>query len=136
MLTFTNVHGYSHVVQLHSDEKIDYTGEIVMSKEVKDGSDRGLLFVKATTNPKVFTYGLKQIGNGIYHGDGYVWSSRVGCLNIEFDEDFVEVYIDNFATCCMHKADLQELLPDDISLEKRVMFEDEEIYYYPIQKKS
>jgi hypothetical protein len=136
MLTFTNIHEYSNVVQLHSDERITGTGKIVMSKEVEDGRERGLLFVKATTHPKVFTYGLKQLGDGIYHGDGYVWSSRVGCLNIEFYEDFVEVHIDNCANYCMHRADLQELLPDDISLEKRVMFKEKEIYYYPIQKKS
>ena len=55
MLTFTNIHGYSNVVELHSDDKIMGTGEIIMSKEVKDGLEKGLLFVKTTSNPKVFT---------------------------------------------------------------------------------
>lgn len=134
MLTFTNIHGYSNVVELHSDDKIMGTGEIIMSKEVKDGLEKGLLFVKTTSNPKVFTYGFKQIGDGIFHGDGYVWSSRVGCLNNTFGQDFVEVWIDNNATFCMHKDDLQELLPEDYTLEKRVMFKDNEVYYYPVKK--
>ena len=135
MLTFDWIHGYSHVAQLKSDEKIT-SGDIVMSKEIHEPGEHGLLFVRATSNPKVFTYGFKQIGDGIYHGDGYVWSSRVGCLNLEFDEDFVEVHINNCALYCMHKDDLQELLPEGYIREKQLMFKDNEIYYYPVKKES
>ena len=136
MLTFERIHGYSHVVQLKSDERIVEKSDIVMSKEVVDDRERGLLFVKATSHPKVFHYGCRQIGDGIYHGDGYVWSSRVGVLNLEFDEDFVEVHIDCRAGLCMHKADLEELLPEGMSLKKVIMFEDKEPYYRPVETQS
>ena len=133
MLTLNYIGSYEKRLNLKSDERIKGTDEVVFSKECKDGLEHGMLFVKATTNPEVFHYGFRQMGEGIYHGDGYVWSSRVGVLNIEFDQDFVEVIIDNCAGYCMHLEDAKKYLPEGYHFEKRIMFKEEEVYYYPVK---
>ena len=131
MLKFKGIHQYSQVIILESDEEIKSTNNKVLTKLVDDG----LLYVRETTHPEIFSYGLVQLEDGIYHKAGYVWSSRVGVLNIMFDEEFVEVNIGHCAGYCMRKSDVEKLLPENIELTKKIMFEDDEVYFYPIEKK-
>ena len=100
--------------------------------------DGGELVVGYTDIEKVYCYGLISNRESWGHGPGYVWSSRVGCLNLEFGTDFVEVVIDNCAGYCMHKDDLLELLPNGCYFEREECFDDKEPYfklrgYYELQ---
>lgn len=63
------------------DEKIE-SGEKIHSKLVERGTEE--LFCENTNIPGIYSFGAKQLTDGIYHGAGYVWSSRAGCINGEF----------------------------------------------------
>lgn len=139
MLEFAYVNNYEHKLALKSTERITYgQDDIVLSKIYKDekGKEEGELFVKSTSHSEVFRYGYRQIGDDIYHKDGYIWSSRVGLLNIEFNQDFVEVVIDSCGGYCMHLEDAKKYLPEEYHFEKKVMFKEEEIYYYVMKNEE
>ena len=124
MLKFKRL-GYGDAIFLESDCAITVTNENHMTYEANDGT----LFVSKTSDPTVFHYGLISNKEQYGHAPGYVWSSRVGCLNLVFGTDFVEVVIDNRAGFCMHSTDVLKLLPDGCSFEKQLKFEDNEPYY-------
>ena len=116
--------GYNREPYFSTEEKIEYLNEITLSKEV----DGGTLYVKKTSMDGVFTYGLRSNRDYMGHGAGYVWSSRVGCLNLEFGTDFVEVVINN-ACFCMSATDLIKYLPEGCYFERVERFDDNEPYY-------
>lgn len=66
---------------LSCDEKIE-SGEKIHTKLVERDTEE--LFCKSTNVPGVYSFGCKQLTDGVYHGAGYVWSSRAGCINGEF----------------------------------------------------
>lgn len=63
------------------DEKIE-SQEKIYSKVVEHGTEE--LFCMNTNIPGVYSFGCKQLTDGVYHGAGYVWSSRAGCVNGQF----------------------------------------------------
>ena len=134
MITFEYL-GYNGVPAFKSDDAIKELDEIVMSKDINDDGDTGLLFVRATSNPKVFHYGFTQYKANTYHEAGYTWSSRTGVLNSEFDADFVNVYVNNRAGLCMRKSDVEELIPEDYEVYGYVNHYDDEPYFQ-VRKKS
>jgi hypothetical protein len=88
MLKITKISGDTYYIT--SDEKIEST-EIIESKVVEDGKEE--LYYKGTNVPGVFTFGCKQLTDGVYHKAGYVWSSRTGVINGEFNTRLVYAVI-------------------------------------------
>jgi hypothetical protein len=126
MLKFEGKSFYGDDIHLSSD--VNPKGnldEVYYTKGVSGGE----LSVGYTNIEKVYTYGLISNRDYMGHGPGYVWSSRVGCLNLEFGTDFVEVVINNCAGYCMHSTDLIKLLPDGCYFERVECFDDKEPYY-------
>lgn len=80
---------------LSCDEKIE-SGEKIHTKLVERDTEE--LFCKSTNVPGVYSFGCKQLTDGVFHGAGYVWSSRAGCINGEFDMQlYDDCVIDNAA---------------------------------------
>ena len=101
--------GYNNTPYIVGEEDLK-TGEVVLEKEVKDGT----YFVKKTNIDGIFTYGFRQ-NKEDYMGNpaGYVWSSRAGVMNKEFDVALIEVvYSKNNSHCPMAcSMDLAHLEP-------------------------
>ena len=101
--------GYNNTPYIVGEEDLK-TEEIVLEKEVEDGT----YFVKKTHIDGIFTYGFRQ-NKEDYMGNpaGYVWSSRAGVMNKEFDIALVEVvYSKNNSHCPMAcSMDLAHLEP-------------------------
>lgn len=126
MLKFEGKSLYGDDIRLTSD--VDPKGslnDVYYTREVEGGD----LTVGYTNIEKVYRYGLISNRESWGHGPGYVWSSRVGCLNLVFETDFVEVVINNCAGYCMHSTDLIKLLPEGCYFERVECFEDKEPYY-------
>lgn len=103
--------GYNNTPYIVGEEDLK-TGEVVLEKEVKDGT----YFVKKTNIDGIFTYGFRQ-NKEDYMGNpaGYVWSSRAGVMNKEFDVALIEVVYKKENSCCpmscsMDLAHLEQLL--------------------------
>lgn len=103
--------GYNNTPYIVGDEDLK-TEEIVLEKEVEDGT----YFVRKTNIDGIFTYGFKQNTADCFGNPaGYVWSSRAGVMNKEFDIALVEiVYSQNNShcpkACSMDLAHLEPLL--------------------------
>ena len=112
---------------IRSDEKVVAD----TNKEVYGASNTEThLFVCETNIPTVYHFGARNLKpDNFGHGVGYVWSSRVGCLNLEFGTDFVEVYVNNCAGFCMRVSDLERLMPVWYYFKKVVRYESKEPYY-------
>ena len=63
----------------------------IYSKLVKNNTSE--LFCYDTTVPGIYSFGCKQLTDGVYHEAGYVWSSRSGCINGQFGMQLIEVVI-------------------------------------------
>lgn len=63
------------------DEKIEAV-EKIHSKLVERETEE--LFCESTNVDGIYYFGCKQLREGNGHGAGYVWSSRVGCINGQF----------------------------------------------------
>ena len=117
--------GYSNKPHLSGEAKLK-VGEKVLEKEV----DEGNLWIRATNIEGIFEYGLTD-------ETGYVWSSRTGVLNKEFDVALIECCyksIDgvSYRCCAIDFAHLDEILRDsDYRLDPvpELCFEEEEPYY-------
>ena len=116
--------GHNDDLYFNSDENIKGINEYVYTKEDEDG----ILFVRKTTNDKVFSYGFQSKKPHYDQGAGYIWASRVGCLNLEFGTDFVDVVI-NSCSFCMSAKDILEILPEGCYFERYEMFDDKEPNY-------
>ena len=126
MLKFERKNFYGDDIRLTSDVKLEYRfDDIFMTRDVEGGELR----VSYTNIDGVYRYGLISNRECCGHGPGYVWSSRVGCLNLFFGTDFVEVVINNCAGYCMSSADLIKLLPDGCYFERVECFDNNEPYY-------
>jgi hypothetical protein len=72
------------------DEKIENRVKIhsrLVEKETEE------LFCYSTNVEGVYSFGCKQLTNGVFHEAGYIWSSRPGCINGEFGTKLVEATI-------------------------------------------
>lgn len=103
--------GYNNTPYFVGEEDLE-RGEIVLEKEVEDGT----CFVRKTNIEGIFTYGFKQ-KNADYLGNpaGYIWSSRAGVMNKEFDIALVEVFYKKEnshcpRSCSMDLAHVEQLL--------------------------
>lgn len=113
-------------IHLKSDIHPKYSfNDVYMSRDV----DGGELIVAYSNIDRVYHYGLISNREECGHGPGYVWSSRVGVLNLSFGTDFVEVVINGCAGYCMSSKDLIKLMPDGCYFERVESFEDKEPYY-------
>lgn len=72
------------------DEKISENAKI-HSKLVENNTEE--LFCCDTNVPGIYSFGCKQLTDGVFHGKGYVWSSRPGCINGQFGTKLVEAVI-------------------------------------------
>lgn len=72
------------------DEKI-IGGRKIHSAIVENGKEE--LFCCETSVAGIYTFGCKQLTDGVYHKAGYVWSSRPGCINGQFGTKLVEAVI-------------------------------------------
>ena len=121
-------------VYIIGDEPITY-GDIVLKKVVDGDSE---LFVRATNIPGIFKYGSKLLKDD-YFGNkaGYIWSSRVGVLNKEFDIAVMECYYktpnkNSYESCAIDLAHLEEVLKGTnykINYIPKLHFKEEEPYY-------
>ena len=59
------------------------------------------LFCKSTTVDGVYSIGCKQLKDNCFKKAGYVWSSRPGCINAQFNTQLVDVVINNSACWVM-----------------------------------
>lgn len=116
--------GYSNKPYLSGVDKL-IAGEKVLVKEV----DEGTLWIKSTNIEGVFEYGLTD-------NTGYVWSSRTGVLNKEFDVALIECcyrHDDRSYRCCaIDFAHLDEILKDtEYKLDPvpEIWFDSKEPYY-------
>lgn len=103
--------GYNSTPYIIGEEDLK-TGEVVLEKEVEDGT----YFVRKTNIEGIFKYGFRQ-NKEDYMGNpaGYVWSSRAGVMNKEFDVALVEVCYKkegspSYTSCSMDLAHLEPLL--------------------------
>ena len=88
--------GYNNTPYIVGEED-PKTERIVLEKEVNDGT----YFVRKTNIEGIFKYGFRQneedyMGNSVR----YVWSSRAGVMNKEFDIALVEVVYKKENSCC------------------------------------
>lgn len=127
MFTFSCV--CQGVPYFKTNEKIEAIKEVELSRDYPDGT----LFVKKTSNPMVFYYGFKSSKPSYDQPAGYVWASRVGCLNLEFEEEFVETVI-NYCCYCMRLKDVEKFIPDGYYFKKVLKFKENEPYYDLIKK--
>ena len=120
-------------VFITGDEKLIIEEEVLF---VEDKESR--LFVKKTNIPGIFTIGCKQIVDGFYGMPaGYVWASRVGVVNKEFDIALMECYYktaeeSSYRCCAIDLAHLEEVLEDSeyrIDYTPKLHFEEKEPYY-------
>lgn len=72
------------------DEKILNCGK-VHSAIIKDNDEE--MFCKNTNVTGVYSFGVKQLVDGMYHEAGYIWSSRPGCINGRFNMQLVDAVI-------------------------------------------
>lgn len=103
--------GYNNTPYIIGEEDLK-TEEVVLEKEANDGT----YFVRKTNIEGIFKYGFRQnkedfMGNPA----GYVWSSRAGVMNKEFDVALVEVCYkkegsSSYTSCSMDLAHLEPLL--------------------------
>lgn len=59
------------------------------------------LFCESTTVEGVYHIGCKQLKDNCFKKAGYVWSSRPGCINAQFNTQLVDVVINNSACWVM-----------------------------------
>lgn len=103
--------GYNNTPYIVGEEALK-TGEVVLEKEVEDGT----YFVRKTNIEGIFKYGFRQSKEDIFGNPaGYVWSSRAGVMNKEFDVALVEVCYKkegspSYTSCSMDLAHLEPLL--------------------------
>jgi hypothetical protein len=71
-----------------SSEKIKENGKIY-SAVIGDEE----LFCNDTNVEGIYSFGCRQLTDGVFHGKGYVWSSRPGCINGEFGTKLIEANI-------------------------------------------
>lgn len=120
-------------VNFESYEKVKnnyYNSDIPFSFEHVDGGYK--LFAKETSMKDVFTYGDIQLKDDYDHNAGYVWSSRVGCLNKQFGTRFIEVSINNGIYAMdidKVKEIVEEQTGDKYNIVEELKFEDNEPYY-------
>lgn len=103
--------GYNNTPYIIGEEDLK-TEEIFLEKEVEDGT----YFVRKTNIDGIFTYGFKQSKED-YSGNpaGYVWSSRAGVMNKEFDVALVKVVYKkegspSYTSCAIDLVHLEPLL--------------------------
>ena len=103
--------GYNNTPYIIGEEDLK-TEEVVLEKEVEDGA----YFVRKTNIEGIFKYGFRQKESDIFgNSAGYVWSSRAGVMNKEFDVALVEVCYKkegspSYTSCSMDLAHLEPLL--------------------------
>ena len=118
--------GYGDDIFLKSDVNPKYSfNDVYMTRDVEGGE----LIVSYTNIENVYRYGLISNRDSYGHGPGYVWSSRVGVLNLTFETDFVDVVINNCSGYCMRVKEVEKLLPEGCSFERYEQFDDKEPYY-------
>ena len=129
--------GYNNTPYFVGEEDLK-TGEVVLEKEVKDGT----YFVRKTNIEGIFKYGFRQKEADIFgNSAGYVWSSRAGVMNKEFDVALVEVvYSKNNShcpmSCSMDLAHLEPLLEGTEYMIDWTPREDDTDVVYRIVKRS
>lgn len=67
--------------------------EKVHSKLVEHSTEE--LFCQNTNIPGVYYFGCRQLIDRASHSAGYVWSSRAGCINGQFDTQLIEDIVIN-----------------------------------------
>ena len=127
----TSVLKFSHIdnyLNLKTEGvKISYNStnyDIIESKKVEDLR----LFVAKTNIPEVYVYGAIQLKDNFMHKAGYVWSSRVGILNKNFNSDYVQVIINNSAMYTMRVSEASKYLPDGYEYVKEIKYDNEPTY--------
>lgn len=106
------------------------------SKEVRDGYQNNLVFIKEIA-PNIYSYGAKQLTNGVHHGAGYIWSSRASEVNQVLGTNLIEVKVPVpgcsalLQTVAMDVDTLREILPQDYKIIKNKPWENatEESYW-------
>lgn len=113
------------------------TGEVVLEKEVEDGT----YFVRKTNIDGIFTYGFKQ-NKEDYFGNpaGYVWSSRASVMNKQFNLALIEVVYKKEnsycpISCSMDVAYLEQLLSDtEYTIDKSPRESDTDVTYRIVKR--
>lgn len=135
MLKLDNVrnrNGFFEVF-ITGDEKLT-RGDVVLSKITGDGE----IFIRATNIEGIFTYGCKSLKDDYWgHKAGYIWSSRVGVMNQEFDVALMECYYktadeNSYICCAIDLAHLEAVLEDTeyrINYIPDLHFTEKEPYY-------
>lgn len=106
------------------------------SKEITEHGVKNLVFLKEIA-PNVYTYGVKQLTDGVHHKAGYVWSSRASAVNKVLNTDLIEVcipcrgYSTLLTTVAIPVACLQKILPEGYKIIKNRPWRDdtEEVYW-------
>lgn len=106
------------------------------SKEVIEGHQRNLVFIKEIA-PNMYSYGAKQLTNGVHHEAGYIWSSRVSVVNQVLGTNLIEVHVpvpgcsSLLQTVAMDVDALREILPQNYKIIKNKPWENatEEVYW-------
>ena len=111
---------------INCDEKIESKDKI-HSKLVERDTEE--LFCCDTNVSGVYSFGCKQLTNGVFHDAGYVWSSRPGCINGEFGMQLVEAVINGVGYWYIDINTLKPLVEEFTG--KNYMIEK---YYYSYDK--
>ena len=109
-----------------SDEKVTVS-DVCLSTIIEEEQEEA--FVKKTSIEGVYSYGLKQLKDGIEHKAGYVWASRCGVMNMLFGTKLLEVSINGRCygmDIDVFKALLEEQTGDKYEVQQ---------YYQPYDKK-
>ena len=141
MLKFKEV--TRHRVYFDTDETIkdnyyDESLKFVLTHE--DGEYK--LFTKETSMKDLFTYGAIQLKDGYSQWDhkaGYVWASRVGCLNKQFGTQFIEVNVGSRGYAMdvnLVKKLVEEQTGDKYSIVEDICFDDKEPYYNLVKEEK
>lgn len=123
------------------DEKIE-VGEKIHSKLVECNTEE--LFCKSTNVPGVYSFGAEQLTDGVFHGAGYVWSSRAGCINGQFGMQLYDHCVINgsgfwYADINIIKTLVEEYTGKEYTIEQYYNFYDknkEEPVYRLIEKED
>lgn len=128
--------GYNNRLYLVGEEDLK-TGEIVLEKEVEDGT----YFVRKTNIDGIFKYGFRQ-NKEDYFGNpaGYVWSSRASVMNKQFNLALIDVVYKREKSylpisCSMDVAHLEQLLSGtEYTIDKSPRENDTDVVYRVVKR--